>query len=215
MGPCVDVDVQTLSGGENVLILSPSPGDETLWCSGLIAESCRRGRPPYMMILTDGLSERTSDEDRQQRMAEEKIEAVRSAAAILGLAPDRLLFAGLFAGTIPTRGPAFQAIVDALTLVSWREDCNAICIACGRGTNDVLAMIEMAEAVARSQGLLLFRGSAPTATDVSRLQIGPRGPRLVPGGDVPCHCEYYVTLGDWRPSRQEKAGDEPRPIPVR
>ena len=46
--------LRAITGDENVLILVPGPGDESLWCGGLIAESCRRGRPPFVMVLGDG-----------------------------------------------------------------------------------------------------------------------------------------------------------------
>ena len=49
--PVVGVDAITDGAA---LILAPHPDDESLGCGGLIAESCARGQPPLLVVLTDG-----------------------------------------------------------------------------------------------------------------------------------------------------------------
>jgi LmbE family N-acetylglucosaminyl deacetylase len=98
-------------GEENLLLLAAHPGDEVLACGGLIAEGCRLGRPPFVVILTDDGHEQRS----------------RAALRWLRLPPDRLLHAGLAPDTIPADGPFFRSIVAVLVTLSWRVDCNMVC----------------------------------------------------------------------------------------
>jgi LmbE family N-acetylglucosaminyl deacetylase len=115
------------TGGENMLVLVRQPGDESLDAGGLIAEACRRGRPPFVMVLHDGCTSRPwPDAFPPERAAALRERETREAVHRLGLRPDRLLMAGLFDGLTPESGPVFEAVVRAVTLVMWARDCNLI-----------------------------------------------------------------------------------------
>jgi LmbE family N-acetylglucosaminyl deacetylase len=119
---------ETITGNENLLILAPHPGDESLFCGGLIARSCRRGRPPFVMVLTDGsASHPQSNAYSSDRLAALHEQETRAAVRRLGLPANRLLMAGLFDGTVPHEGKLFDALVQGVTLVMWARDCNIIC----------------------------------------------------------------------------------------
>ena len=47
-------DLDEITGNRCALILAPHPDDESLGCGGLIAEACARGRPPAVIIVSDG-----------------------------------------------------------------------------------------------------------------------------------------------------------------
>lgn len=119
--------LSTITGDENLLVLAPHPGEESLGCGGLIAEACARGRPPYVAILADGSGTHRSREYPPARLAALRQQETRAATMALGLDPGRLLFVGLFDGTVPSEGPFFDAVVGAVALVMWRQDCNVIC----------------------------------------------------------------------------------------
>ena len=71
---------------ETLLILAERPGDAAPGCGGLIVERCRAGRPPFVVVLTDGpVLDAAADE------------AVRRELAGLGLASGRMLMFGLAA----------------------------------------------------------------------------------------------------------------------
>jgi LmbE family N-acetylglucosaminyl deacetylase len=84
-------------------------------CGELIARLCRLGRPPFVVVLTDG-NAAGMEADRQ----------ARAELARCGLDGGRLLMFGI-AGDVPAGGRLFDAAVAALCFVSWRHDCNALC----------------------------------------------------------------------------------------
>ncbi len=142
-------------GEENLLLLAACPGDEVVTCGGLIAEGCRIGRPPFVVILTDNGHE----------------ERCRLAMRWLRLPPDRLLHAGLAQGTLPAGGPFFQSIVAALATLSWRIDCNIVCAPAASDEDEQGRLGVIARAVCQVAKLpRLFHGAAPMealALDVS------------------------------------------------
>lgn len=145
-------------GGENLLILALRPGDESMVCGGLIARCCRRGRPPFVVVLTDGSTLSTSPghqvPDTLARLHERE---TRAAVQCLGLPAQRLLMAGLFDGTVPVDGPAFEAVVRGIALVMWARDCNIICAAAAQDAlADQIAASRIAAAVARQSGVGLL-----------------------------------------------------------
>lgn len=158
------VSLQVLTNGQNVLVLAPHPGEETLGCGGLIAEACARGRPPYVAILADGSGTHPASRAwPPARLAALRQQETRAATAALGLDPDRLLFVGLFDGTVPASGPFFDAVVGAIALVMWRQDCNVICApADGAPHSDHRAAHAIAVAVAQRTGVRRF-GFSPYA----------------------------------------------------
>ncbi|MBP0491180.1 PIG-L deacetylase family protein [Pararoseomonas indoligenes] len=116
-----------ITGGENALVLALQPGDESLDCGGFIAESCRRGRPPFVMVLQDGsASHPGSNLFPPDRIAAIREGETREAVRRLGLRADRLLMAGLIDGPLPDEGPVFEAAVRGITLVMWARDCNLL-----------------------------------------------------------------------------------------
>ncbi|MCR0981996.1 PIG-L deacetylase family protein [Roseomonas populi] len=116
-----------ITGGENALVLALQPGDESLDCGGFIAESCQRGRPPFVMVLQDGsASHPGSNIFPPDRIAAIREGETREAVRRLGLRADRLLMAGLIDGPVPAEGPVFEAAVRGITLVMWARDCNLI-----------------------------------------------------------------------------------------
>ncbi len=151
--------LQAITGNENLLVLVPRPGEESRNCCGLIAESCQRGRPPFVMVLGDGtLSHPHSAEYPPDRLANLRDRETRAAVACLGLPLDRLLMAGVHDGHIPASGAGFDAVVRGVTLVMWARDCNVVCApwpgpddGSGRG-----ATWRIACAVAESSGVGLL-----------------------------------------------------------
>jgi len=119
------VDFRSIAGGRNLFVLTAAPGDESLFCGGLIAEACARGRPPFLAVLTDGSSiaipglQGSSPDDIAARHARETMRA----AALLGIPNEWRVVLGLLDGTVPTRGARFDALVDALAMITWRRDC--------------------------------------------------------------------------------------------
>ena len=157
--------LRAITGDENVLVLVPGPGDESLWCGGLIAESCRRGRPPFVMVLGDGTgSHPRSAEYPPDRLANLRDRETRAAVAHLGLPHERLLMAGVYDGHIPMEGAGFNAVVRAVTLVMWARDCNVICAPWpGGGEDGRRSTFAIAETVARSSGVGLLAYAAGDA----------------------------------------------------
>jgi LmbE family N-acetylglucosaminyl deacetylase len=144
---------EQLTGQENLLILAPMPGDETRDCGGLIARGCRRGRPPFVVVLTDGVN--AADRSREAE--------VRAATRLLGLTPNRLLLAGLFHDSLPTGGAAFDAIVHGIGMVMWARDCNVICAPWGSAA----ARIARAVSAATGVGLLFVWSEGPLGLDIA------------------------------------------------
>lgn len=120
--------VEQITGNENLMVLVAHPGDESLACGGLIAHSCSRGRPPFVMVLGDGsASHPRSVAWPPDRLAGLHERETRKALGCLGLDDERLLMIGLFDGTIPQTGVVFEAVVRAVIQVMWRMDCNVVC----------------------------------------------------------------------------------------
>ncbi len=129
--PCVPV--RAITGG-CALVLAPHPDDESLGCGGLIAESCARGEPPVVAVLTDG----AGSHPRSHSHPAAALRAVReaetlAAAQCLGLPPGRVVFLRHPDTRAPTAGPEFGAAVDQVAallarpgararLASWRMD---------------------------------------------------------------------------------------------
>jgi hypothetical protein len=109
------MDQVALLDTETVLVLAERPGDAVRHCADLIARLCRQGRPPFVVVLTDG--------DASGKAADRQ---ARAGLAACGLDGGRLLMFGI-AGDLPDAGPVFDAAVAALCFVSWRHDCNVLC----------------------------------------------------------------------------------------
>ncbi len=155
--------LETITGGENLLILAAAPPDPALACGGLIAALCRRGRAPFVMVLGDGTEAKAADpaSDEAARRSDRE---TRAAVRALGLPPERLLLAGVYGGAIPDAGPMFEAIVRAVTLVMWARDCNVVCAPWPGGAPAAqAATFTVAAAVARTSGVGLLAVAHPDA----------------------------------------------------
>lgn len=108
-----------LIGAGAPLILAPHPDDESLGCGGLIAACCAMGRPPIVVVLTDGArSHPGSAAFPPARLVALRAAETRAAVAALGLAPSRLHFMGLPDGEVPRRGPALEGAAAALAAIA-------------------------------------------------------------------------------------------------
>lgn len=105
-------------GGEPALVLAPHADDESLGCGGLIAAASATGRPPFVLILTDGTgSHPNSRSYPPARLKAVREQEARNAVAILGLPPERIGFLRLPDTAAPTSGPAFEEAVAAILSV--------------------------------------------------------------------------------------------------
>jgi LmbE family N-acetylglucosaminyl deacetylase len=117
-------------GGGTCLILAPHPDDESLGCGGLIAACVAAGRPPLVVILTDGAgSHPNSKAFPPARLRACRAREVRDAVGILGLGEDRLVFLDQPDAAAPVNGPGFDGVVATLlALIGKEPDCSAIVV---------------------------------------------------------------------------------------
>lgn len=127
-------DLDDILAAGPLLVLAPHPDDESIGCGGLIATAVARGREVHVAILTDGTgSHPDSPSTPPARLREIREAEARDAAAILGVAHDRLRFLGQPDAHAPHEGPAFGAVVSAVRgiverhgiatlLTTWRRD---------------------------------------------------------------------------------------------
>jgi LmbE family N-acetylglucosaminyl deacetylase len=115
-------------GSGTCLILAPHPDDESLGCGGLIAACVAAGRPPLVVILTDGAgSHPNSREFPPDRLRALRAQEARTAVAHLNLPPSRVVFLNQPDTATPHSGPNFDAIVTQLTaLMHMQKTCTAI-----------------------------------------------------------------------------------------
>ena len=121
-----------LTGGGTAVVLAPHPDDESLGCGGFIAEACRRGQPPLVLVLTDGAgSHPGSRAFPRERLVPLREEEARMAVAELGLPPGRIVFLRQPDTAAPTSGPAFDRVIADIAghcrgagvlLAPWRHD---------------------------------------------------------------------------------------------
>jgi LmbE family N-acetylglucosaminyl deacetylase len=173
-----------ITGGDNLLLLVPHPGDESLCCGGLIAELCQRGRPPFVMVLDDGSASPGSTQQAPEERARQHERETRTAVQLLGLPANRLLMVGLFEGTIPSDGPVFDAVVRAVALVMWARDCNIICAPAPDAPDPAdVATHHIATEVATRTGVGQLHYTLPDWLPVSSPGPTPAGRRL----DISAH----------------------------
>ncbi len=144
------MDADGLFDTETVLLLALRPDDAARQHGALIARLCRQGRPPFVVVLTDG-DAAVASADRQ----------ARDGLAACGLDTGRMVMFGI-AGALPAAGPVFDASVAALCFLGWRYDCNLLCAAS--------AALPPARAAAHASGLGLVAFDA----DGYRLIAPPR-----------------------------------------
>jgi LmbE family N-acetylglucosaminyl deacetylase len=143
-------DLGQITDAGDVLILAPHPDDESLGCGGLIAACCAAGRPPFVLVLTDGAGShpRSVNYPPQILRATREAEA-RAAVAALGLPPGRIAFLGLPDTAAPHAGSGFDCAVKAIGALARREGCATIAAPWQHDPHcDHLAAHRMAAAVA-------------------------------------------------------------------
>ena len=151
-------DWRAVTGERTALVLAVHPGDEGALFGSFIARACAAGRPPFVAVLTDGSTQPGAAGEVAHGIAMRRERETRAVAAALGLDDDRLLFVGLHDGTVPGEGAMHDALVAAMDLVMWRNDCHVLVAAAG-GDADTQAAAAVARAVARRTGLgLVLRG---------------------------------------------------------
>lgn len=117
-------DIDTIFGSGRILVLAPHADDESLGCGGLIAASCRCGRPPLVVVLTDGTGSHPAIPAAELQRTRE----AEAAAALheLGLdSPGSLVFLRLPDSRAPHAGPQFEAA--AAEIAALAAQCEAIC----------------------------------------------------------------------------------------
>lgn len=117
----------TLFGTGDALILAPHPDDESLGCGGLIAACCAMGRPPIVVVLTDGAGSHTgSAAFPPARLVALRAAETRAAVAALGLPSSRLHLMGLPDGQAPRAGLPMERAADALAQIARRGGVGTI-----------------------------------------------------------------------------------------
>jgi LmbE family N-acetylglucosaminyl deacetylase len=118
-----DAEIDTILGGERPLILAPHADDESLGCGGLIAACCQRGRPPFVVILTDGAASHPGSlQYPPERLRQLRTEEARKAVARLGLASDNLAFFDYPDTALPTS----RLISERVAMLARDQNCKTI-----------------------------------------------------------------------------------------
>ncbi|MCQ8239714.1 PIG-L deacetylase family protein [Rhizosaccharibacter radicis] len=141
-----------------VLILAPHPDDESLGCGGLIAALCKAGRPPIVVVATDGgASHAPTREWPRERLCRQRRAEVGRATALLGLPADRLLFLDLPDTAAPVQGPLFDAAAARVATLMTDSGCDTLLATWRHDPHcDHLATWHLAEAVASATGVRLL-----------------------------------------------------------
>lgn len=150
-------DLDAVTGGGTALVVAPHPDDESLGCGGLIAEACARGRPPVLVVLTDGSgSHPRSPSHPPGRLRARREAETRDAAAALGLPADRIHFMHLPDGAAPSEGAALEAAATRLAEIARRYDAGCVLATWEHDPHpDHLAASRIAAAAARAMRLRL------------------------------------------------------------
>jgi len=126
-------DIGDVLAGQRALILAPHADDESLGCGGLIAAATAAGRPPVVVVMTDGAASHPGSAAFPPARLREIREAEASCAvSLLGLPRENLLFLGYKDSFLPSRGADFDLAVTHVKLIAAENDC-AILIAPWQG----------------------------------------------------------------------------------
>jgi LmbE family N-acetylglucosaminyl deacetylase len=127
LGALPIADLDCIAGTGSPMILAPHPDDESLGCGGLIAESCARGRPPVVVIMTDGTASHPSSLTYPPaRLREVREKETTAALGALGLSSKRLYFLRLPDGGMPESGAAYDAAITKTKRIYNRHGCKTI-----------------------------------------------------------------------------------------
>jgi LmbE family N-acetylglucosaminyl deacetylase len=151
-------DFAAAFGAEPVLILAPHPDDESLGCGGLIAEACRQGQPPFIVILTDGSqSHPNSREYPAERLRALREAEAQSAIAELGMPPERLVFLRYPDSAAPCEGKRLDEAAERLADLITRWRCKVVAVSWRHDPHcDHAAAAAIAEAACRRTGARLL-----------------------------------------------------------
>lgn len=120
------VDLDAVASG-NLLVVAPHPDDESLGCGGLLAEACRRGRPPVVVIVSDGSGSHPGSQSfPPERLARLRAAEVHAATRLLGVPRENLTLLGIEDGKVPTEGPLFERAVAVIAALAERHRCGTI-----------------------------------------------------------------------------------------
>src|SRR5580658_3456598 len=118
-----DAEIDTILGGERPLILAPHADDESLGCGGLIADCCEHGRPPCVVILTDGAASHPgSKQYPPERLRALRVEEARQALTTLGLASENLAFFDYPDTALPATG----TVSNRVATIAREQGCTVI-----------------------------------------------------------------------------------------
>lgn len=116
-------DPVAMIGAGRAVVLAPHPDDETLGCGGLIAALCAAGRPPVVVILTDGAgSHPDTPAFPTERLVALRRDEARQAVTLLGLPAADLVFLDQPDAALAREG----AVLDEVIGLIRREGCTAV-----------------------------------------------------------------------------------------
>jgi LmbE family N-acetylglucosaminyl deacetylase len=145
-------------GQGQIMVLAPHPDDESLGCGGLIAEACRRGRPPVVVILTDGSkSHPNSPSFPAERLRALREDETRAAMCELGLPSGRLVFLRYPDSEAPREGAGLQVAADHVARLIADRNCSIVAVSWKHDPHcDHLAAAAVAEVACRLTGAKLL-----------------------------------------------------------
>jgi LmbE family N-acetylglucosaminyl deacetylase len=158
MGRLPMIEFGTGFGDAAVLVMAPHPDDESLGCGGLIAEACRRGVPPVVVVLTDGaMSHPGSRRYPRERLRRVREEEALEAVALLGLPSSRTVFMGCPDTAAPARGPALAQMAAWLAEIIAANRCGTVVASWEHDPHcDHLAAARIARVACRMTGARLL-----------------------------------------------------------
>jgi LmbE family N-acetylglucosaminyl deacetylase len=147
-------DAAAIVGSGRTVILAPHPDDESLGCGGLIATLCRLGRPPLVIVVTDGTGSHAASASTPAGPLRDLREAETVAALRALGGPDvpAPVFMRLPDTRAPHAGVEFRAAVDRIARLC--IGCQTLCAPWAHDPHgDHVAVHRMAAAVAARTGL--------------------------------------------------------------
>jgi LmbE family N-acetylglucosaminyl deacetylase len=121
-------DVDTITNRSKVMLLAPHADDESLGCGGLIAELVSKGRPPIIIVVTDGTgSHPSSPTFPTSRLRDLRELEMLTAVTILGVPADNLIFLRLRDTATPRFGSDFDSVVRIIECLMGKYQSEVLC----------------------------------------------------------------------------------------